>query len=319
MTLPWDEVGWQETVGAWIDRTLAGLGIERMGAVDHFRRRPWAALARVPTGQGDLYFKADAPSEAYEPALTEWLAGRRPDLVPDVLQIDAKHGWLLTRHAGSNLFDHIADPPNAAIWGDLLPLCAELQIELAASVEELLALGVPDSRPEALGRGYEDLLSRWPSAVDAPPVAEIADLIERLGDTIPASLTHEEFQDHNILLRDGAPVVIDWAEAVIEHPFCGLVNTFRSLVDRWGFEAGAPDLLALRDAYLEPWTTFAPLSRLTELFEAAYPLGMLCRAVSWDRLLAELPADERGEFDRFAPVWLGLASETLEGKARLGS
>ncbi len=56
------------------------------------------------------------------------------------------------------------------------------------------------------------------------------------------------------------------------------MNTFRSLVDRWGFEAGAPDLLALRDAYLEPWTTFAPLSRLTELFEAAYPLGMLCRA-----------------------------------------
>ena len=133
-------------------------------------------------------------------------------------------------------------------------------------------------------------------------------LIKRGFGRLQAAITSTIFQDHNILLRDGAPVVIDWAEAVIEHPFCGLVNTFRSLVDRWGFEAGAPDLLALRDAYLEPWTTFAPLSRLTELFETAYPLGMLCRAVSWDRLLAELPADERGEFDRFAPVWLGLAS-----------
>jgi hypothetical protein len=121
------------------------------------------------------------------------------------------------------------------------------------------------------------------------------------------------------LLRDGAPLVIDWAEAAIEHPFCGLVNTFRGLVDRWGFEAGAPDLLELRDGYLEPWTIFAPFSRLTDLFELAYPLGMLSRALSWDRLLAEVPVHERREFDHFVPAWLEMASETLEGKARLGS
>jgi len=113
--------------------------------------------------------------------------------------------------------------------------------------------------------------------------------------------------------------VIDWAEAAIEHPFCGLVNTFRGLVDRWGFEAGAPELIALRDAYLEPWTIFAPRTHLIELFELAYPLGMLCRALSWDRLLAEVPVQDRGEFDHFVPAWLEMASETLEGKARLGS
>ena len=318
MALQWDEVGWQETVDGWIDDTLAELEIERVDAVDHFRRRPWAALARVATMQGDLYFKADAPSEAYEPALTEWLAGRRPDLVPDVLRIDADRGWLLTRDAGTSLRDHITDPPDAAIWSDLLPLSAELQIELAPSVEELLALGVPDSRPELLSQLYEDLLSRWPAAASAPPV-EIARLVDALGDTIPAALSHEELQDHNILLRDGAPVVIDWAEAVVEHPFCGLVNTFRGLVDRWGFEAGASDLIALRDAYLEPWTTYAPLPRLGELFDLAYPLGMLCRALSWDRLLTELPAHDRGEFEDFVPAWLEMAAEAVAGKARLGS
>ena len=318
MTLPWDEGGWQETVDAWIDSTLTELAIERVAAVDHFRRRPWAALAHVSTARGDLYFKADAPSEAYEPALTEWLARRRPDLVPDVLRVDADRGWLLSRGAGTSLRDHIADPPDAAIWSDLLPLYAELQIELAASVEDLLALGVPDNRPESLVGAYEDLVSRWPAATNAPPV-EVARSVEGLGDTIPASLSHEELTDHNILLRDGAPVVIDWAEAVIEHPFCGLVNTFRGLVDRWGFEAGAPELVALRDAYLEPWTTFAPLSRLPELFELAYPLGMLCRALSWDRLLAGLPARDRSQLQDFVPAWLEMAAEALAGKARLGS
>ena len=318
MALPWDESGWQETVDAWIDSALTELGIERVGAADHFRRRPWAALARVSTAQGDLYFKADAPSEAYEPALAKWLAERRPDLVPDVLRIDADRGWLLTRHAGRSLRAHIADPPEAAIWCDLLPLYAELQIELAASVGELFALGVPDSRPEVLAQVYEGVVSRWPAATNAP-LAEVARSVEGLGDTIPASLSHEELTDHNILLRDGAPIVIDWAEAVVEHPFCGLVNTFRGLVDRWGFEAGAPELVALRDAYLEPWTTFAPLSRLTELFELAYPLGMICRALSWDRLLAGLPARDRSQLQDFVPAWLEMAAEALAGKARLGS
>ena len=318
MTLPWDKAGWQETVDAWIDDTLAELEIERVGSVDLYRRRPWAALARVATADGDLYVKADAPSEAYEPALTEWLAARRPELVPPVVRIDAERGWLLTRDAGTILRDHIADPPDSAIWRDLLPLFAELQIELARSVEELFALGVPDSRPELLARAYEDLVSRWPAA-NAPAPAVVARLVESLGGTIPASLAHEELQDHNILLRDGAPVLIDWAEAVVAHPFCALVNTFRGLVDRWGFEAGAPDLTTLRDAYLEPWTAFAPLPRLTELFELAYPLGMIFRALSWDRLLAAVPVGERAAFDDFVPAWLEMASETIEGKARLGS
>jgi Phosphotransferase enzyme family len=319
LTLPWDAAGWQEAVGAWIDETLAELHVERVGRVDHFRQRPWAALARVSTAQGDIYFKADAPSEAYEPALTEWLAGRRPDLVPDVLGIDANRGWLLTRNAGKSLLDEIADPPDPAIWSQLLPLCAELQIELASSVDELLVLGVPDSRPELLGQVYEDLLARRPESESAPTAAEIAQLIEGLGDTIPASLTHEEFQDHNILLRDGDPVVIDWAEAVIEHPFCGLVNTFRGLVSRWGLEPVSSSLLDLRDAYLEPWTSFAPPSRLVELFELAYPLGMLCRALSWDRLLAGLPEHDLSEYEPFVPAWLDMASDTLEGKATLGT
>jgi hypothetical protein len=92
--------------------------------------------------------------------------------------IDADRGWLLTRDAGANLLDQITDPPDPAIWSGLLPLCAVLQLELAGSIAEFLALGVPDSRPTLLGQAYEDLLSRWPAATSTPAAAEIARLIE---------------------------------------------------------------------------------------------------------------------------------------------
>ena len=319
MSLPWDRAGWRESVAAWIDESLAELGIEATGPVDHLRERPWAAVARVPTEDGVLYFKADPPSEAFEPALTLWLSRRRPDAVPEVLGVDIDRGWMLMRDAGTQLSELIRDPPNASIWNGLLPLYAELQIELVDSVEELLVLGTPDKRLRTLPKVYEGLLSRWPGGKRVPSSAQIVALVDGLGDTIPESLTHEEFQDHNVLLRDGSPVVIDWAEAAVEHPFCGLVNTFRGLVDRWGFEPRADGLLRLRDAYLEPWTSFAPLPRLIELFELAYPLGMLCRALTWDRLLTKLPESERAEYAHFVPAWLEMASETLEGKATLGT
>ena len=319
MSLPWHEADWRESVEAWIHESLADRGLEATGPVEHLRQRPWAAIARVGTTEGPVYFKADPPSASFEPALTHWLAERRPDVIPGVIRVDLEREWLLTRDAGSPLREHIAEPPEHAIWHDLLPLYATFQIELCASVEDLLALGVPDKRPEQVAAVYGDVLSRWPAATAAPSQEKIDELVDGVGATIPASLAHEELQDNNILLRDGDPVLIDSAEAAVAHPLCGLVNTFRGLVDRWGLEPGAPDLLRLRDAYLEPWSGFAPIPELVDLFELAYPLGMVCRALSWDRLLSGLADSDRGEFAGFVPAWLEMAAETLDGKARLGS
>ena len=317
--LPWDATGWRETVDAWIEDSLANFGIAQAGAVEHLRARPWAATARVPTAEGAIYFKASAPSEAHEPHLTLALARRRADVVPEVLRIEPRQAWMLMRDGGPQLRELIAEPPDPAIWRMLLPLYAELQIELCDSVGDLLALSTPDKRPEGLVRAYEDLLSRWPDADPAPPTAEIAAMVEKLGETIPASLAHEEFGDNNILLRDGSPTVIDWAEAAVEHPFCGLVNTFRGLVARWGFDAGGPNLVRFRDVYLEPWTRFAAMPELIELFALAYALGMVCRALAWDRLVAALTGPARDEYAHNVRAWLAILSDTLEGKATLGT
>jgi hypothetical protein len=207
MSLPWDLAGWRESVAAWIDESLAELGIEATGPVEHLRQRPWAAIALVPTAEGSVYFKSDPASESFEPALTQWLSQQRPDVIPRVLRIDGERGWLLTWDAGTPLRERIADPPDPTIWDDLLPLCAELQIELCASAEELLAMEIPDKRPGRLAPAYPDLVSRWPTAETAPSQEQVDALVEGLGDTIPASLTHEEFQDHNILVRGGSPVL----------------------------------------------------------------------------------------------------------------
>jgi hypothetical protein len=98
-------------------------------------------------------------------------------------------------------------------------------------------------------------------------------------------------------MRDGSPVFLDWDHSLLAHPLCGLVSTLRVFVRHLGAEPGGPEVLRVRDAYLEPWTTFAPSTELRRIFPIASALGDLCRAVLWERKLALLPAAVREKHD----------------------
>jgi hypothetical protein len=274
----------------------------------------------VPISQGDLFFKAEPPGLAFEPPLMLELARRRPDCLPELVAIEPDRRWLLTRDAGPQLRALLADSDDPGIWDELLRLYAHLQIELSGSVEELLAFGTPDDRPSNLRAAFAELVPRWnvgPEIAALAPVIE--DYAKRLDNTIPVSLIHEEFSDNNIHLRAGRPVIIDWAEAAVGHPFAGLVVTMRGVADRWGYEPGGPELCRLRDLYLESWTSLAPLPELIDLFALAYPLGMVSRALAWDHILAPLDEADRADFNHTVPAWLDVLHATVEGTATLGT
>jgi hypothetical protein len=274
----------------------------------------------VPAADGDVYFKAAAPASRFEPTLTLELAERRPDCLPEVIAIDSGRGWLLTRDAGPQLREVLVGSDDPGIWAELLPLYARLQLEVGGSVDVLIAVGTPDERPANLRAAFEELLPRWKlesQFLQLAPVIE--DYAGRLGDTIPISVIHEEFNDNNIHLGPEGPVIIDWAEAAVGHPFAGLVVTMRGLADRWGYKPGGPELCRLRDLYLESWASLAPLPVLIDLFALAYPLGMVSRALSWDRILAPLDEADRADFDHTVPAWLDVLHATIEGTATLGT
>lgn len=286
MTLPWDDGRWFDDAAAWIDAR-----VRRTGELELLRTRPWSALIRVPTAEGDVWFKESAPADAYEAALTELLAARRPECVPEVLA--AEGARLLTRDAGPSVRELLERDRPAPAWREIVSLYAELQIDLVDDADRLLALGVPDSRPETFGH----------------PVS---------GD-LPATLIHEEVHDGNVHVRDGRPVFIDWAEASVSHPFAGMTNTLRMVGWRSGWEPGGPEVRALRDAYLEPWTRYAPLSELRPQFGEGYALGALARAATWARILAPLSPAAREDYPHNVEAWREIYAEAAGPDARLGA
>jgi hypothetical protein len=306
VSLPWDEPGWLDRATNWIDRQVV-----RTGEVELERTRPWAAVARVPTADGVLWFKESPPAHAFEPALTELLARRRPDAVPEV--VAAQETRLLTRNVGPRLRDVLDAGASEPRWEDTLALWAELQIEFAPLVDDALEVGTPDERPGRLPALYEGLAGK----------DELYDTVVRaataLADGVPPTVAHQEAHDGNVFVRDGRPVLIDWAESSVTHPFVGPLLALRSATERAGYEPGSREVERLRDAYLEPFTRFAPPAELRASFAHAYFLAPIGRARVWQRTLVDVGRDVSAEFGEPVAAWLEIQRGIADGSILLGA
>lgn len=264
--------------------------------------RPWAQVMRVPTADGDVWFKACAPVQAFEPRLSAQLFGRWPDRVAEVLAYDERRAWLLLADAGRPVGAH-GNPPET--WRAALPLYAELQRGEAAYVEQHLRRGVPDLRLAALPERYEELV-RQRLSIGSEELAVMRGFTGRLAAHcedlaargVPESIQHDDLHMANLYTDRGRLRVLDWGDSSISHPFASLVVTFRFLEERNGLAPDHPWFACLRDAYLEPWG-----AGHRDTFDVAMTVGAVAHAVASLRQRRALPATARAGFDEdFAVV-----------------
>ena len=285
--LPWERPQWSEIAQAWTDVHMKAVGLTSLGPLQVVRTRPWAIIAKVPTDQGLLWFKEAAPVLAFEPALTGFMARHLPDIAPDVVVTEGAR--MLTFDAGTKL-RRLRQVDQRKHWETLLPRYAEVQIALIGHVQRLVALGTPDQRPSQLLATY-------------PRLRGLTSLVGELAEPIQPTLIHQEITAGNIFVDKGGRIrILDWAEATASHPFAGLVNTLRDIAWARRLRPNGREMIRLRDSHLEPWTQFAPMSRLNRLFERGCLLGMLCRAATWQRIMGARSRDRK--FGRHAAIWM---------------
>jgi hypothetical protein len=319
---PWSEPGWLAEATAWIDEHLMRCGRERTGVIEQPHVRPWSCVLRIPTTAGDNFFKATAPALAHETALTVALARWRPDCTPELLAADLARGWILMPNGGTRLRAVLTATPEPDIrhWQRLLPLYAEMQVEMAERAAELFALRTMDRRlsalpaqyemlladTEALSIGREDGLTEEEYARLRALTPPFAALCKRLADYgLPETLQHDDLHDGNVFVRDdGGYTLFDWGDACVSPPFFSLLVVLRSIADRFGWANDAPELARLHDAYLEPWAHYGSRTELRAAADLAYTLGMVCRALTWHRILTSTDTAQRADYAAAVPGWL---------------
>ncbi len=319
---------WLAAMTDWVRASLAAGGLALVATPAAVRVLPWSAVFRCATTAGDVFFKACAPSQAFEPALMRYLAERRPDDVLPVLAADLGRAWLLLPDGGQVLRHTLTGTAAdlVAHWSAVLPRLAALQVDLAGDATHLLSLGVLDRRPAVLPALYSDVLAdtdRWPldhpdglATGDLPRLLALRPRLERLCAELAAlgpadTLVHDDLHDGHIFVSpsaDGPPYrFFDFGDACVGHPFFQMIAPQR-------FYARAYDALELDDAavetlyeiYLRGWGDITAQRR--RALALALAVGPLIRALTWYNALGphypNIEPELMGWYARGMGYWL---------------
>ncbi|HLO16088.1 MAG TPA: phosphotransferase [Anaerolineales bacterium] len=316
--LLWQDPLWLAQAKAWIHAQAKDQSIRISGEIEQPHAYPWSTVLRVPTDAGTLFFKATAPETRYEAELTEMMAVWNPDCMPELLAVDTLRGWMLMRDGGELLRAAIRPKQDIAPWAPVITRYAELQLDLAQRVPELLTLGVPDYRLARLPRLYLPLLAdqeslglNQPDGLGSNEVDHLRELAPRFEQIctelaafeIPESLNHGDFHDGNILLRDGRITFFDWGDANLTHPFVSLRTFFVSIeislkLDDFSF---TPEMAGLLERYLEPWQQFASQEALLTAYRLSRPVASVAKALAWHKTISNLKAPLREKYAGIVP------------------
>lgn len=285
--MPWTDDAWRADALRWMRRELARVGSEVVGTPDQFHVRPWSTIFRVPTRGGAVYFKAVPRQLAHEVRLTQWLARHWPDRVLPVLAADDRRGFMLFPDGGARLRDVRTDP---GLWRRTVVEYAELQLVVEPHVSDLLALGVPDRR-----------LARLPDALAAVMPAQERDLVKRYSELcdelaairLPDTIQMDDLHDGNVFVDGSRSRFFDWGDASVAQPLFSLGMILATAAERLGLPRDAPEVRRVRDAYLELFTGFAPISALRRAGALAARVLPTVRILAWQLAHEGTSADDQ--------------------------
>jgi hypothetical protein len=179
-----------------------------------------------------FWFKAVGHPNTREYAVTQRLTFEFPRYFPEIVGTKPEcNGWLMREIPGHELDRETARRP----WSLTARLLGAIQKWFVGKEDELLAMGCRDWRmPKVLDTldpffdGMEEIMGRQTKATPralAPDelramkvqCRELCNRIEDLG--IPETIAHGDFSPHNVIVSNGQPWMIDWAEAYITFPF----------------------------------------------------------------------------------------------------
>jgi hypothetical protein len=303
----WSSPGWLDGAVSWLDAQLVAAGIERTGAVEQPRVRPWATVLRAPTSGGVVWLKAAGPGTAFEVGLYELLARVVPDRVLAPLAVDLERSWIALPDGGPSLGERFADAAQVEPLAAALVHYGRLQLDLAPHVDEMLAAGVPDMRPAVMPQRFAEALDATAGSLDAPGrathrrIAAMAPTVaawceELAASALPPSLDHNDLHAGNVLGDDPARGDVrfyDWGDSVVAHPLATLLVPLKMVRHLLGVGDDDPALLRVRDAYLAVFRDAAPAEDLVATLERAAHVAKIARALTWDR--AVRTALEAGE------------------------
>lgn len=294
---PYAEAGGPAASLRWAAKALDDLGRGPLTAA--VQRRTWnlSAIWWLETPSGPVWLKQVPHFFAHEPAVLGWISDTvGGQLVPELLAHD--DGRMLLDHIrGEDLYDAGAD-----VRGPIAVDFHVIQTAAVASVNALVAAGVPDRRATSLIDVIGDVVARHGGGD-----ARLDDLVAGLGDRLtavaacglPDTLAHGDLHPGNVRSDGRCRVIIDWGDSYVGNPAFDIIR----LSD--GLEG--PEAAALVDAWADRWRADVPGCDPLGAVELLRPVAALRNAVVYATFLDHIEPAEHPYHAADVSFWLDRA------------
>lgn len=327
MVVPFSEVvtspTWRSDAEEWIRDRVVAAGRTVTGEITQPRVRPWSTQLIVPTDAGLLWFKANCPALAFEPALHATLARLEPDEVDEPFAVDAERGWIVTRDRGSTLAD--SRESTLADWHALLRTAARMQRRLVDHTADIRRSGIPDCSPHTVVSRYDTMTERLAALPSDHPSHLSADVVDRLragrelvvdavavllDSRLPVSLQHGDLHPSNVFVVDDGLRLFDFGDAQWAH-------ALEILAVPWGWisqrtSLAWPEVVA---AYASVWADVVSADEIERELSSAMVTQVVNRSSTWWGAVASATAEELVEWGDSPRYFLELVLEdfSLDG------
>ena len=315
LSAPWESIDWHDAASDWIRSQLASTGMMPIAPI--IQQRAWglSCTMKVVTDAGDVYFKATPPFMSHEGNVMQAVAQACPELLPSPLAVDSDRGWLLMPDFGNEM---LHECPEIMRWEEALRLFSRAQVEQSENIRYWLSANIPDRRLRRMVEMIDPLiascgrmLTGGDNGLSDSEVENLRSLslplklmCARLADFgVPHTLVHGDLGG-NILVREDGYTFFDWTDACVSHPFFEMATISGAYFDESVLKDNPDADDRLRNAYLEPWTSYQLMERLIEEFDAARPLGALHQAMTYMWILTNISPDARPELEGGLLHWV---------------
>lgn len=315
--VPWDSpTRWHQRARDWIEVNLPQGVSGQTWRIAQIRSWSISSVWRLTSGDSQLYFKASPRYFASEAAITQDVANQFPEISPTLIAIEPDEGWMLMEDLGDLT---LGSADSTELWRDTMKTIALVQQGYLNRMDTLGEMHLEKRTVRAIIQGLESWLEDPSRSSLRMYQTENQNALRRLGPSLesidsmarwleelglPQTLEHGDLDSGNVFIRNDAPVLMDWSDACISHPFFTPLTPAQAR--RW------PQIV---DAYLSEWTGYASLETLRRGFRIAKPLAALESAFHYHRNIVPYLPYSYPDFrtlERYIPALLDMAADALE-------
>ncbi|SFL91524.1 Phosphotransferase enzyme family protein [Gracilibacillus orientalis] len=262
-SVSWFEPGRQKEMRYWVEQKVF-----KNGSLTLIQMRSWerAALFKVKTSKTNYYFKAVPKTFAHEALVHRYISGQYPSYVPEIIAINENRNWYIMSEIQGDLLGKSKEIEH---WQKAVHRIIDIQKNSYIHKKRLQKLGCPE-RPlvEVLNNYLEQSLeglvdsnyiSKANYTVLKQSIPSMLSLVHQLDDSyLPKALDHGDLFGGNIIVQNGQPIIYDWSDSSLTHPFLSVVVILEEISEIFSNNQSN----SLLESYIKEWEEFDTFEHL---------------------------------------------------------